>query len=103
MARNHAALTRRGRINLRNQPYAADKRPIDPECSCYTCTHFTRAYLRHLIVAREMLSATLISIHNLQMLIDLTKDLRQAILDHRLTDFAAEFRLGYQKHRPPKE
>jgi queuine tRNA-ribosyltransferase len=103
MARNHAALTRRGRINLRNQPYADDLRPIDPECGCYTCTHFARAYIRHLIVAGEMLSATLISIHNLQMLIDLTKDLRQAIIDRRLADFVRGFRNGYQKHRPAKE
>ena len=100
MARNHAALTRLGRINLRNQPYAADQRPIDPGCTCYTCTHFTRGYLRHLIVAGEMLSATLISIHNLQMLIDLTQDLRQAVLEHRLEDFVNEFRRTYQKHRP---
>lgn len=100
MARNHAALTRLGRINLRNQPYAADPRPIDPDCDCYTCTHFTRGYLRHLIVAGEMLSATLISIHNLQMLIDLTKDLRQAVLDHRLAEFVEVFRRTYQKHRP---
>jgi queuine tRNA-ribosyltransferase len=103
MARNHAALTRRGRINLRNQPYAADQRPIDPDCGCYTCTHFTRGYVRHLIVAGEMLSATLISIHNLQMLIDLTKDLRLAILERRLDKFVKEFRQGYQKHRPQKE
>jgi queuine tRNA-ribosyltransferase len=103
MARNHAALTRRGRINLRNQPYAADQRPIDPDCGCYTCTHFTRGYVRHLIVAGEMLSATLISIHNLQMLIDLAKDLRLAVLEHRLDKFVTEFRQGYQKHRPRKE
>lgn len=103
MARNHAALTRRGRINLRNQPYSDDSRPIDPQCGCYTCTHFTRAYIRHLIVAGEMLSATLISIHNLRVLIDLTQDMRQAILDSRLTQFVEEFRRGYQKHRPPEE
>lgn len=103
MARNHAALTRRGRINLRNLPYAADQRPIDPDCGCYTCSQFTRSYLRHLVVAGEMLSATLISIHNLQMLIDLTKDMRKAIIENRMDDFVREFRSGYQKHRPPED
>jgi len=100
MARNHAALTRLGRLNLRNLPYADDKRPIDPSCSCYTCQTFSRAYLRHLIVAREMLSATLISIHNIHTLTELAKDLRRAVLAGRLEAFANEFRASYQKHRP---
>lgn len=103
MARNQAALTRRGRINLRNRPYADDARPIDPGCDCYTCSRFSRAYLRHLIVAGEMLSATLISIHNLRMLINLMKDLRQAILDSQLDTFVDAFRDSYQKHRPLEE
>jgi len=100
LARNHAALTRLGRLNLRNKPYADDQRPIDPECDCYTCRTFTRAYLRHLIVAREMLAATLVSIHNLHTLTHLMADLRHAVLDGRLEAFATDFRSGYQKHRP---
>jgi queuine tRNA-ribosyltransferase len=100
MARNHAAMTRRGRINLRNAPYAHDQRPIDEACTCYTCTNFKRSYLRHLIVAKEMLAATLLSIHNLHTLITLANDLRQAILESRLDAFAADFRENYQKHRP---
>jgi queuine tRNA-ribosyltransferase len=99
MARNHAALTRHGRLNLRNAPYATDERPIDAECECYTCLSFTRAYLRHLIVANEMLSATLLSIHNLHALISLTADLRSAILDGRLKTFADDFRTNYRKHQ----
>jgi queuine tRNA-ribosyltransferase len=99
MARNHAALTRRGRINLRNTAYADDARPIDPECDCVACRSFTRAYLRHLVVAGEMLAATLISIHNLRVLIRLASDLRQAILAQRAVAFAEEFRAGYRKHR----
>ncbi len=71
MARNHAALTRQGRLNLRNAAYAEDERPIDGDCDCYACRTFSRAYLRHLIVAGEMLSATLLSIHNLRLLISL--------------------------------
>ncbi len=102
MARNHAAITLRGQLNLRNAIFAQDQRPIDSECTCYTCRKFTRAYLRHLIVAREMLAATLISIHNLHTLIALAKELRQAIIDNRVQSFAANFRSTYQKRRPPE-
>ena len=103
MARNHAALTRLGRLNLHNAAYAEDERPIDADCDCYTCRTFTRAYLRHLIVAGEMLSATLLSIHNLRLLVSLAADLRAAVLAGSLAAFAAEFRAGYQKHRREEE
>lgn len=99
MARNHAALTRRGRLNLRNAAFADDARPIDPECDCATCRSFSRAYLRHLIVAGEMLAATLLSIHNLRVLIRLATDLRQAVLEGRTSAFADGFRANYRKHR----
>lgn len=102
MARNHAALTRRGRLNLRNAAYAEDDRPIDSDCACYTCQIFTRAYLRHLAVSREMLAATLLSIHNLSMLISLVSDLRHAILEGRLPAFAKQFRSDYQKSLDPE-
>jgi queuine tRNA-ribosyltransferase len=91
VARNDAALTRSGRLNLRNAPFAEDERPIDPDCTCYTCRHFTRAYLRHLIIAHEMLSAPLLSIHNLHTLIQLAADLRQAVLEDRLPQFVQDF------------
>jgi queuine tRNA-ribosyltransferase len=81
LARHNAAMTRTGRLNLVNAAYARDASPIDERCGCYTCRSFTRAYLRHLIVAREMLSATLISIHNLYTLVQLARELRQAVLD----------------------
>jgi queuine tRNA-ribosyltransferase len=91
VARNDAALTRSGRLNLRNAPFAEDERPIDPDCRCYTCRHFSRAYLRHLIIAHEMLSASLLSIHNLHTLIQLAADLRQAVLESRLPAFVQGF------------
>jgi queuine tRNA-ribosyltransferase len=100
MARNQAALTRLGRINLRNATLAEDARPIDPNCRCYTCRTFSRSYLRHLFVAGEMLASTLVSIHNLHMLIELTADLRSAVVAGSLDDFVEEFEAGYQKHRP---
>lgn len=88
LARHHAAMTRSGRLNLMNTANTHDKRPIDETCSCYTCRTFTRAYLRHLIVAREMLSATLISIHNLYTLLEVARGARQAILAGTFDEFA---------------
>ncbi|HKJ26237.1 MAG TPA: tRNA guanosine(34) transglycosylase Tgt [Anaerolineales bacterium] len=80
LGRNNAAMLRNGgRLNLKNAPFADDPNPIDENCTCYTCRTFTRAYLRHLISAREMLSATLLSIHNLHTLIHLTQEMREAI------------------------
>ena len=82
LARHHTALTRAGRINLSNAAHTLNTAPIEETCSCYTCQNFSRAYLRHLIIAKEMLSATLISIHNITTLVQLTKELRKSILDH---------------------
>jgi len=95
LARHQAAMTRTGRINLMNAVNAHDPRPIDESCSCYTCAHFTRAYLRHLIVAKEMLAATLISIHNIQTLVSLVNDARAAIIAGQFDDFADTFLAHY--------
>jgi len=90
LARHHSALTRTGRINLSNAEHTFNHEPIDEACSCYTCRNFSRAYLRHLIIAKEMLSATLISIHNITMLVQLTRELRQAIIDHQFEMLARD-------------
>jgi len=82
LARHNAAFSSEGRLNLMNATFSHDKRPIDESCTCYTCRTFTRAYLRHLIVAKELLAGTLLSIHNLHALIQLSKDIRLAIIDH---------------------
>ena len=95
LARHAAAMTRTGRLNLMNAVFARDHAPIDAGCACYTCQHFTRAYLRHLIVAKEMLAGTLISIHNIHTLLQLVRDARQAILEGRYQTFAAEFLAAY--------
>lgn len=97
LARHQAAMTRTGRINLMNAANARDGRPIDDACGCYTCQHFTRAYLRHLIIAKEMLAATLISIHNLFTLLQLVRDARQAIIAGDFDRFAADFLENYQR------
>ncbi len=80
LARHGAAQTLSGRLNLLNVQYACDENPIDEKCTCYTCRYYSRAYLRHLIRAHEMLAATLISIHNIHMLVNLARTLREAIL-----------------------
>jgi len=100
LARHQAAMTRTGRINLMNAAHTQDHRPIDENCACYTCRNFTRAYLRHLILAKEMLAATLISIHNLYMLLQLVRDARQAILTGEFEPFAADFLANYQRIQP---
>jgi len=95
LARHQAAMTFTGRINLMNTVNARDERPIDAACGCYTCRHFTRAYLRHLIVAKEMLAATLISIHNLFTLLELVRQSRAAILNGTFESFADDFLANY--------
>jgi queuine tRNA-ribosyltransferase len=81
LARHNAAFSSEGRLNLMNATFSKDQRPIDDTCSCYTCQTFTRAYLRHLVVAKELLAGTLLSIHNLHALIQLVKAMRVSILD----------------------
>jgi queuine tRNA-ribosyltransferase len=91
LARHNAAMTRgSGRLNLLNAAFRHDNAPIDASCDCYTCQHFSRAYLRHLALAKEMLAATLLSIHNLRTLVRLAQELRQAILEDRLAPLAEE-------------
>jgi queuine tRNA-ribosyltransferase len=91
LARHNTAITLTGRLNLMNAAFARDPLPIQQDCQCYTCQNFSRAYLRHLIIAREMLASTLLSIHNLHTLIALTRDIRQSILDGTFHAFAADF------------
>ncbi len=81
LARHHSAFSPEGRLNLMNASFAQDSRPIDPTCDCYACRTFTRAYLRHLINARELLAGTLLSIHNLRALIRLVVEMRACIVE----------------------
>ena len=96
VARNGAALTRTGRINMRNLQYASDPRPLEEGCTCYTCTHFSRAYIRHLVKASEILGHQLLSLHNLHVLLTLMREMRAAILDGTFTDYASAFLASYQ-------
>jgi len=78
-ARNGQLLTRHGVLVIKNARYAEDRRPPDPDCRCYTCRHFSRAYLRHLFTAGEMTAATLLTVHNLYFYLDLMANIREAI------------------------
>ena len=75
--------------------YKEDFEPIEHNCDCYTCKNYTKAYIRHLVKANEILAARLISTHNLRFLLKLMEDVRQAIMDDRLLDFKEEFFAKY--------
>ena len=93
LARHKAAFTKTGKINISNAEYARDQNPIEEDCLCYTCQNFSRAYLRHLIVSKEMLASTLLSIHNLYTLLVLTRKMRKAILEGRFVEFTEKIYL----------
>jgi queuine tRNA-ribosyltransferase len=99
LARHQAAMTFHGRLNLLNAIHAHDPRPIDENCQCYTCQNFSRAYLRHLIVAKEMLAATLVSIHNINTLLELVRQARQAILEQRFQSYAENFLENWESNK----
>ncbi len=92
IARNGSILTRGGRINLRNRRFIDDAGPPDEGCDCYTCQHFSRAYLRHLFMAGEILGHRLASIHNLRMLVRLVGEIREAIGGGQLAPMMATLR-----------
>jgi queuine tRNA-ribosyltransferase len=100
LARHGAAFTRDGRINMRNRIYAEDDRPIDPECGCYACRHFSRAYIRHLLQAGEILGMYLMSIHNIAFLLDLMREMRAAIVEGRFQAFAERWLARYEPAAP---
>jgi len=91
LARHKAAFTSTGRMNISKAVYARDERPIEQGCSCYTCQHFSRAYLRHLIIAKELLAGTLLSVHNLHTLLKLARDMRQAIIQGNFESFSQNY------------
>ncbi|AMA72155.1 MULTISPECIES: tRNA guanosine(34) transglycosylase Tgt [Aneurinibacillus] len=95
IARNGTCMTSEGRLVIRNAKYARDFTPLDPNCDCYTCRNYTRAYIRHLIRCDEILGVRLTTYHNLYFLLNLMKQVRQAIMEDRLRDFRDEFFAKY--------
>ncbi|GEO68626.1 tRNA guanosine(34) transglycosylase Tgt [Levilactobacillus acidifarinae] len=102
IARKGTCMTSHGRLVVKNAAFAHDFRPIDPECDCYTCRHYTRAYLRHLFKADEDFGRRLTSYHNLYFLHHLMKRVRQAILDDHLLELREEVfeKYGYNAEHP---
>ena len=90
IARHGTLMTSQGRVNIKKQEYEEDFGPLDPECDCYTCKNYSRAYLRHLFRCNEGLGSRLMSIHNLRFLLSLTEQARKAIREDRSGDFKAE-------------
>ncbi len=99
LARHGSAMVKGGRMNLRNKQYERDAAPIDSDCGCYTCRKFSRAYLRHLVKANEILAHMLLSSHNLYFLVALMEDMRKAIRMGKMGEFAEEF-LGHYPAAP---
>ncbi|HHT9125448.1 MAG TPA: tRNA guanosine(34) transglycosylase Tgt [Candidatus Brocadiia bacterium] len=89
--RNGWAFTSRGKIKIRNSRYKDDASPLDERCGCYTCQRFSRAYIRHLFNADEILGLSLLSLHNIYFFIDMVRQARQAILNGSFKDFKAGF------------
>ena len=90
LARHGALMTKHGRINIQRAQYKEDFTPLDPECDCYTCKHYTKAYLHHLHKAGEDFGKTLNSIHNIRFLIKLCEEAREAIKEDRFAEFKAK-------------
>jgi queuine tRNA-ribosyltransferase len=103
MARHGQAYTRNGCFCLKNAPFRLDQRPIEPDCACPACTQFTRAYLRHLLKAEEILGVILLSLHNLHFYLKLMRETRQAILEDRFAEFRQSFRKNYSNPQPIEE
>lgn len=91
IGRNGTAMTSQGRVVIKNAAHTESFEPLDPECNCYTCKNYTRAYLRHLFKANEILGLRLLTYHNLYFLLRLMEEIRQAIKEDRLLDYKNKF------------
>jgi len=96
-ARSATLFTNRGRIRLTSRKYRRDFYPIEPNCSCYTCRNFTRAYLHHLFISNEVLSAILASIHNVHFYLNMMDEIRKSIEEDRFSEYKRNFLEEYVK------
>ncbi len=96
LARHGHAFTRDGKINIRNAKYKEDFTAIDKHCDCYACQHYTKGYIRHLIVSEESLGQRLLSIHNIRFLIQMMEEIRKSIQDDTFLEYKEEFLKRYQ-------
>ena len=95
-ARHGYLFTSNGVVRIRNEQYKEDFTPLDPNCDCYTCKNFTKAYLRHLFIANEILSLRLNTLHNIAFYLKLMSDIRKSIEEDRFDDFKREFLSGFK-------
>jgi queuine tRNA-ribosyltransferase len=96
IARHGNAFTRNGKLNIKNAKFKEDFTPIEENCDCYACKHYTRAYIRHLITAQETFGARLLSIHNIRFLIRMTEEIREAIENDCFEEYSEKFLEKYQ-------
>ena len=98
LARNGSAMTSHGKVNIKNARFERDFTPLDHECDCYVCRNYSRAYLRHLFKANEILSSMLLSYHNLHFLVHTMQNIREAIEQERFTEYKREFYMKYDDY-----
>ncbi|TEB09445.1 tRNA guanosine(34) transglycosylase Tgt [Pelotomaculum propionicicum] len=96
IARNGSVFTRQGKLVVRNAEYARDFSPLDPTCDCYTCRNYSRAYIRHLIKAGEVLGIRLTTIHNLRFVLNLMEEIKEALRQGEIMEFRDRFLSTYQ-------
>jgi len=101
MGRNGAVFTSDGRLNIKRTEFRADRRPLDSDCDCSACTRFSRAYLRHLYVADEMLGLRLLSLHNVHFLVSLMRQARAALLGGTFDGWSEEWLRRYHSRTVP--
>lgn len=95
IARHGMAMTSQGRVNIKNAKYERDFTPLDPNCDCYTCRNYSKAYLRHLLKSDEILSSMLMTTHNLHFLVNTMAGIRKAIEEDRFLEYKKEFYDSY--------
>jgi queuine tRNA-ribosyltransferase len=101
MGRNGAAFTADGRLNIKRAEFRTDRRPLDPECDCAACTRFSRAYVRHLFLADEILGLRLLSLHNVHFLVSLMRQARLALLGGTFGSWSEEWLRRYHSRTTP--
>ncbi len=103
IARHGTAMTTKGRLIIRNKQFERDFTPLDSACDCYTCKNYSKAYLRHLLKANEILGYRLLSIHNVRFLVKLTENIRQAFLEDRFMEYKAQVYADYGLNNSDKD
>ena len=99
IARHGNAFTKFGKINIKNAKFKEDFTPLEDGCDCYACKHYTKAYIRHLIVCNETFGARLLSIHNLRFLIRMTEEIRESIKNNKYLEYKEEFYKNYKNNK----